>query len=48
MSQPITIGVGGPVGSGKSLLVERIVPLMIERGFSPGVVPTTSSPRRTR
>ena len=38
MSQPITIGVGGPVGSGKSLLVERIVPLMIERGFSPGVV----------
>ena len=38
MSQPITIGVGGPVGSAKSLLVERIVPLMIERGFSPGVV----------
>ena len=38
MSQPITIGIGGPVGSGKSLLVERIVPLMIERGFSPGVV----------
>ncbi len=38
MSQPITIGVGGPVGSGTSLLVERIVPPMIERGFSPGVV----------
>ena len=38
MSQPNTVGVGGPVGSGKSLLVERIVPLMIERGFSPGVV----------
>lgn len=38
MSKAITIGVGGPVGSGKSLLVERLVPLMIEHGFSPGVV----------
>ena len=36
--RPFRIGVGGPVGSGKSLLVERLVPLMIERGFSPGVI----------
>ena len=38
MSRPFRIGVGGPVGSGKSLLVERLVPLLIERGHSPGVI----------
>lgn len=38
MSRPIRIGIGGPVGSGKSLLVERLVPLLIERGWSPGVI----------
>lgn len=38
MSRPIRIGIGGPVGSGKSLLVERLVPLLIERGYSPAVI----------
>lgn len=38
MNKPLTVGVGGPVGSGKSLLVERLVPLLIARGHSPGVV----------
>jgi len=32
------IGVGGPVGSGKSALVERLVPLLIARGLSPAIV----------
>lgn len=38
MAHAFRIGVGGPVGSGKSLLVERLVPLLIVRGFSPGVI----------
>jgi urease accessory protein len=32
------VGVGGPVGSGKTALVERLVPLLIERGHHPAVV----------
>jgi urease accessory protein len=32
------IGVGGPVGSGKTALIERLVPLLIERGCSPLVI----------
>jgi urease accessory protein len=32
------VGVGGPVGSGKTALIEALVPLVIERGFSPVVV----------
>lgn len=32
------IGVGGPVGSGKSALVERLVPLLMARGLTPAVV----------
>ncbi len=32
------IGVGGPVGSGKSALVERLVPLLIAHGLTPAVV----------
>ncbi len=27
------IGIGGPVGSGKTRLIERIVPILIERGY---------------
>ena len=32
------IGVGGPVGSGKTTLVERLVPLLLARGWHPVVV----------
>jgi urease accessory protein len=32
------VGVGGPVGSGKTALIEALVPMAIERGFSPVVV----------
>ena len=38
MSQPFRVGIGGPVGSGKTALVERLVPLLLERGYSPAVV----------
>ena len=27
------VGIGGPVGSGKTRLIERIVPILIERGY---------------
>ena len=27
------IGIGGPVGSGKTRLIERVVPILIERGY---------------
>ena len=37
-TQPFRIGVGGPVGSGKTALVERLVPLMIARGYHPAIV----------
>lgn len=32
------VGVGGPVGSGKTALIEALIPMVIERGFSPVVV----------
>ncbi|MDA0634379.1 urease accessory protein UreG [Nonomuraea sp. MCN248] len=32
------VGVGGPVGSGKTALIEALVPILIERGHSVGVV----------
>ncbi|TYK46090.1 urease accessory protein UreG [Actinomadura decatromicini] len=32
------IGVGGPVGSGKTALIEALVPILIERGHRPGVI----------
>ncbi|TYB42985.1 urease accessory protein UreG [Actinomadura chibensis] len=32
------VGVGGPVGSGKTALIEALVPLLIERGHRPGVI----------
>ncbi len=37
-TSPFRVGVGGPVGSGKTALVERLVPLMIARGYHPAVV----------
>ena len=32
------LGIGGPVGSGKTALIERLLPLLAERGFSIAVV----------
>jgi urease accessory protein len=32
------IGVGGPVGSGKTALIERLVPIFIDNGLSPLIV----------
>jgi urease accessory protein len=32
------VGVGGPVGSGKTALVERLVPMLLASGHSPGVI----------
>ncbi|MEW2070837.1 urease accessory protein UreG [Streptomyces sp. NPDC007346] len=34
----LRIGIGGPVGSGKTALIEALVPLMIERGRRPCVI----------
>jgi urease accessory protein len=36
--RPLRVGIGGPVGSGKTALVERLVPMLIERGRSVVVV----------
>src|SRR5712692_4715197 len=38
MRPVVKIGIGGPVGSGKTALVERLVPLLIEAGHSPAIV----------
>jgi urease accessory protein len=38
MKPVFKIGVGGPVGSGKTALVERLVPLLLKAGRSPVVV----------
>jgi urease accessory protein len=32
------VGIGGPVGSGKTALIERIVPRLIKRGIEVGVI----------
>ena len=32
------IGIGGPVGSGKSMLIERIVPILAQKGFSVSII----------
>jgi urease accessory protein len=36
--QGVRIGVGGPVGSGKTRLIERLLPLFHARGFRVGVI----------
>jgi urease accessory protein len=36
--RPFRVGVGGPVGSGKTALIEALVPLVIARHFSPVVI----------
>lgn len=38
MSTPIRIGIGGPVGSGKTRLVERLLPLLEARGLRTAVI----------
>lgn len=32
------VGIGGPVGSGKTALIEALVPLLVERGHAPLVI----------
>ena len=32
------VGIGGPVGSGKSLLIERMVPILYDRGYVTGII----------
>jgi urease accessory protein len=38
MKPVVKIGVGGPVGSGKTALVERLVPMLLDAGYYPGVI----------
>jgi urease accessory protein len=38
MKPVVKIGVGGPVGSGKTALVEKLVPTLLDAGFCPGVI----------
>ncbi|HLG10993.1 MAG TPA: urease accessory protein UreG [Dehalococcoidia bacterium] len=38
MRPVMKVGVGGPVGSGKTALVQRLVPLLLEAGHSPSIV----------
>lgn len=32
------IGIGGPVGSGKSMLIERFVPILADKGYSVSII----------
>ena len=32
------IGIGGPVGSGKSMLIERMVPMLAKEGYSVSII----------
>src|ERR671932_2446305 len=32
------LGIGGPVGSGKTMLIERIVPLLASKGYKAGII----------
>ncbi|OLO29602.1 urease accessory protein UreG [Streptomyces sp. MNU77] len=34
----LRVGIGGPVGSGKTALIEALVPVLIERGHRPAVI----------
>ena len=38
MTKPPTIGIGGPVGSGKTALLEALVPRLIAHGYRPLVI----------
>lgn len=37
-SHPLRVGVGGPVGSGKTLLIEKVVPPLVARGHHVGII----------
>lgn len=37
-AKAVRIGIGGPVGSGKTRLIERLLPLMHEAGLKPAVI----------
>jgi urease accessory protein len=32
------LGIGGPVGSGKTMLIEKIVPVLAARGYNAGII----------
>ena len=32
------VGIGGPVGSGKTMLIEQVVPILSDRGYSAGII----------
>ena len=32
------VGIGGPVGSGKTMLIEQIVPLLSAKGYKAGII----------
>ena len=38
LPSPARIGIGGPVGSGKTALIERLIPILRARGLSVAVV----------
>ncbi|WP_367184957.1 GTP-binding protein, partial [Ferrimicrobium sp.] len=38
MSSIPRIGIGGPVGAGKTSILEAIVPILVERGYAPLVI----------
>ena len=38
MRPVLKVGVGGPVGSGKTALVEKLVPLLLQAGHQPAIV----------
>ena len=38
MRPVMKVGIGGPVGSGKTALVERLVPMLLDAGLTPAVV----------
>ena len=43
----VRLGIGGPVGSGKTRLVERLLPVFAAEGISTAVI-TNDDPRRRR
>ena len=38
MPRTVRIGIGGPIGCGKTELIEKLVPRFISEGFKPGVI----------
>lgn len=32
------VGIGGPVGSGKTMLIEQIVPILSKKGYNAGII----------